>query len=323
MLSNLGLGPCPGEVCFRLVMVKSGQDGIRQVRYRPPVPDVGGIEVLSLAELHRRMAARPGMDTAQRIDFHQLLTVQDGLLQHMVDFTDHTVGPGAWLWVRPGQIQQFRDPAGVTGTLVLFQPGAVDAPTATQTRLEDPFGRTDWHLSEEDLVATGEAREHLVHAFGNTVQLPAPVRSRILEHLLAVVLLQLAHPATPLGSPAAEHTETFLRFRTAVEERFADTRLVGDYARALGYSPRTLTRATTAAAGMSAKEFIDGRVVLEAKRLLAHGDDPVARVADRLGFDDASNFVKYFALRTGTTPAAFRHRYRGGGESSCQDLQTF
>lgn len=71
----------------------------------------------------------------------------------------------------------------------------------------------------------------------------------------------------------------------------------------------------TAATRMSAEEFIDARVVLEAKRLLAHGEDPVARIADRLGFDDASNFVKYFALRAGTTPAAFRHRYRVAGNA--------
>ncbi len=294
------------------MMVKNGHDEIRDVRYRAPSPEVGGIEVLSLAELHRRMGSRPGLDTAQRIDFHQLLTVHRGALRHMVDFTDHTLDPGSWLWVRPGQIQQFRQSSGVTGTLVLFQPGVLDTPTAAQTRLEDPFGRTHWQLSDEDADATGRALEHLVHAFGSTGLLPAPVRSRVLEHLLAVLLLQLTHPITPLGSPAAEGTETFLRFRTAVEERFTRTRHVGDYARALGYSPRTLTRATTAAAGMSAKEFIDARVVLEAKRLLAHGEDPVARIAARFGFDDASNFVKYFALRAGTTPAAFRHRYQIG-----------
>jgi hypothetical protein len=34
--------------------------------------------------------------------------------------------------------------------LVLNQSGAVDAPNATQTRLDDPFARTNWHLSEED-----------------------------------------------------------------------------------------------------------------------------------------------------------------------------
>jgi AraC-like DNA-binding protein len=50
--------------------------------------------------------------------------------------------------------------------------------------------------------------------------------------------------------------------------------------------------------------------VLEARRRLAHGRDPVARIAADLGFDDASNFSKYFQHRTGTTPAAFRERVR-------------
>ncbi|MFE3830428.1 helix-turn-helix domain-containing protein [Streptomyces sp. NPDC059092] len=91
---------------------------------------------------------------------------------------------------------------------------------------------------------------------------------------------------------------------------FTRARDVGHYARALGYSPRTLTRAAVAAAGVGAKEFIDRRVVLEGKRLLAHGDEPVAGIGARLGFLDTSNFVKYFVQRTGTTPTTFRSRYR-------------
>ncbi|MEU7739960.1 helix-turn-helix domain-containing protein [Nonomuraea sp. NPDC049158] len=49
---------------------------------------------------------------------------------------------------------------------------------------------------------------------------------------------------------------------------------------------------------------------MNAKRLLAHGDQPVAGIGTRLGFLDTSNFVKYFVQRTGTTPATFRGRYR-------------
>lgn len=116
-----------------------------------------------------------------------------------------------------------------------------------------------------------------------------------------------------MGTPAPEHGETFQRFREAVENEYAKARDVGHYARSLGYSPRTLTRATVAAAGVGAKEFIDRRVVLEARRLLAHGDHPVVSIASRLGFADASNFVKYYTKRTGATPTAFRRRVQGGG----------
>ncbi|MFD8010766.1 helix-turn-helix transcriptional regulator [Streptomyces sp. NPDC058955] len=103
-----------------------------------------------------------------------------------------------------------------------------------------------------------------------------------------------------------------LCFRRAVESDFAHARDVGHYAQALGYAPRTLTRASLAAAGVGAKDCIDRRVILEAKRLLAHDDAPVVSIAARLGFPDPSNFTKYFTQRTGTTPAAFRAPYHPG-----------
>jgi AraC-like DNA-binding protein len=62
---------------------------------------------------------------------------------------------------------------------------------------------------------------------------------------------------------------------------------------------------------MGAKEFIDRRVLLEAKRLLAHGDLPAAKIAARLGFPSATNFSTFFRQRTGTSPLAFRHAVRG------------
>ncbi len=91
------------------------------------------------------------------------------------------------------------------------------------------------------------------------------------------------------GGPAPDPDATYLRFRDAVEKDFTRTRRVEDYAHFLGYSARTLSRAALAAAGLGAKEFIDRRVVLEAKRLLAHSDQTAARIADRLGSGHVAN----------------------------------
>lgn len=84
-----------------------------------------------------------------------------------------------------------------------------------------------------------------------------------------------------------------------------------DYAAALGYSPRTLTRMSLAATGRTAKQVIDDRVVLEAKRLLAHTDRPVAAIGVDLGFSEATNFVKFFIAREGSSPTTFRSGQRG------------
>nr|WP_324614235.1 helix-turn-helix transcriptional regulator [Streptomyces sp. NRRL B-1140] len=91
-----------------------------------------------------------------------------------------------------------------------------------------------------------------------------------------------------------------------LERSYATTRRAEDYADRLGYTVKTLTRACQAATGRSVKHVIDARVALQAQRLLAHTDEPVATIARRLGFSEPTNFGKFFTRHTGTTPGDFR-----------------
>jgi AraC-like DNA-binding protein len=63
-----------------------------------------------------------------------------------------------------------------------------------------------------------------------------------------------------------------------------------------------LSRASMDATGAGAKEYVDRRVLLEAKGLLAHGDQPAAKIAARLGFSCATNLSEFFHRRTGKSP---------------------
>ena len=83
---------------------------------------------------------------------------------------------------------------------------------------------------------------------------------------------------------------------------------MADYARLLGCSHRSLSRATLDVAGVPAKAFLAGRIALEAKRLLAHTAAPVSTIADQLGFAEATNFVKFFKRAAGCAPGTFRRR---------------
>ncbi|MEW9519673.1 helix-turn-helix domain-containing protein [Streptomyces tubercidicus] len=69
---------------------------------------------------------------------------------------------------------------------------------------------------------------------------------------------------------------------------------------------RTLSRAAHAATGRSAKSHINERLLLEAKRLLAHDRLTATRCAERLGFTDASNFSAFFLRETGQRPGAWQ-----------------
>ncbi|MCK9904961.1 helix-turn-helix domain-containing protein [Frankia sp. Cpl3] len=227
-------------------------------------------------------------------------------MRHTVDFTSYTLEPGMWLWVRPGQVQQWGQLADLDGTLILFQPEFLDPDTVATARPDDPHAPVVYEPVGDDRDRLTESIGHLAHAFTAPGRLPLDVRQAVLRHLLAVLLLRLTHLDAVPGQPAPEPNHTFARFRDAVERDFTRTRRLEDYARALGYSTRTLSRATQAAAGINAKDYIDRRTILEARRFLAHSDNSAAQIAARLGFTSATNFNKYFHQRTGSTPIGFR-----------------
>ena len=71
---------------------------------------------------------------------------------------------------------------------------------------------------------------------------------------------------------------------------------------------------------MTAKQVIVERIILEAKRLLAHDNDTAARIGTDLGFDEPTSFARYFRRETDLTPAAFgatTRRVAGASRDSC------
>ncbi|MFI0976849.1 helix-turn-helix domain-containing protein [Streptomyces sp. NPDC021093] len=285
---------------------------IPEVRFQAPSSVPAGVEVLTLAAL-RRNACVGSISVPHRPDFHHLLRLDGGVLPVMVDFASYRLLPGEWLWVRPGQVHRWDALSGAEGTLVLFEAGFPDPATGAAARLDDPFGPTVRRPAGADAEAARRALDHLDQEFRSLRDgspLPLETHLPVLRHLLAALVLRLAHVGEE--GPGCDNPDAFLLFRAAVERDFARTRRVEDYARELGYASRTLSRATLAAAGVGAKEFIDRRVVLEAKRLLTHSDHSAARVAGLLGFHDAANFGKFFQQRVGASPLAFRTTARGG-----------
>ncbi|MFF0065781.1 helix-turn-helix domain-containing protein [Streptomyces sp. NPDC005279] len=285
---------------------------ISELAFAPPVGTPAGVEVLSLADLRTRVV--PGrLAGPNRHDFHVLLTLTGGSLRQTVDFAEYTLRPGSWLWIRPGQVHQWGDATRAAGTLILFERDFPDSATAAAAGLDDPYAPVVRTPAGDDIDALHDAAHHLEREFHAAMRMPVGIHVAVLRHLLDVLVLRLAHLSRPIDVPAPAPGSAYMRFRDAVERDFARTRRLADYARALGYSPRTLSRATLTAAGVGAKEFIDRRVVLEAGRLLAHSDLSAGRIAAQLGFSSATNFSKFFHQRTGQTPIAFRNSARGTG----------
>lgn len=285
---------------------------VTRIPYRAAAGAPPGAEVLDLPGLQAR-ARSHGLDVyaAKRPAFHELIAVRRGTLRCSLDFSAHELRAGDWLWVRPGQVHQYdSDLNAAEATVVLFTPGFLTPATAEAARVDQPVWRAPLTPTGPDAQALRRALDLLEAEYRQLTGLPLTVHIDVVRHLLSVLVLRLTH-ARGAERAAGSGSEAFRRFQRAVERDFTRTHRVEDYARALGYSVRTLTRATRAAVGTGAKSFIDDRVLLEARRLLWHTDLPAAAVGDRLGFPDATVFARFFRRRTGETPAAFRARTRG------------
>jgi len=81
---------------------------------------------------------------------------------------------------------------------------------------------------------------------------------------------------------------------------------LGDVAKAVGRSPAHVTTALSRATGRSAVGWIVSARMAEARRLLLHSDERVDRIAERVGYADATHFIRMFRRNHGATPAAWR-----------------
>ena len=105
---------------------------------------------------------------------------------------------------------------------------------------------------------------------------------------------------------SSRHKRLFEQFIALVTEHHGQERSVGFYADKLCITPKYLSKIIKNVSNMSAPEWIDNYVILEAEHLLRHSDLSVKMIADRLNFPSQSFFFKYFKSHTGFTPKQYR-----------------
>lgn len=310
-------------------MVGIGHTSMADVSFRNPRHPVVGVHTLRLKDLYRRRGPGATDQSARhRIPVHLLALVTAGRASFTVDFENYPCRPGGLLWVRPGQFVGF-PPPGIDATLVLFEPefpyeGAAAPGTAAITAGTAGWANpgTYWQPAGEDGEAIVDSISQLEIDYARIVA-GEDIPIGVLRHHLSALLLRVGR-LEPEGGPgqARADSEVLARFRHEVDRRFHQTRQVEEYAQALGCSVRTLTRASLAATGRTAKQVVDDRVALEAKRLLAESDLSVAEVGSRLGFSEATNFGRFFARIVGMSPGQFRAESRRAAAEAGQELTT-
>ena len=285
--------------------------GITNVGFVPSGGRRLTVEALTIDELKKRAPAEH-FEKLQRADFYRLIGVVEGCTRPMVDFSNLEAQAGDWILVRPGQVFRYDFSQHWEGWIVVFRPDALSDPGRSGDAAIDIERRL------EDLVSLRSLKGHQHDWMNRSLQqlqldveqaTDDALRNELLRLQVIGTLLRLSMWQTQDSvacSYGAAEKGGFRRFRQALEADFATRHQVKHYASALGMSEKTLSRVCFAATGLPAKVFINQRVVLEARRLLAHTSMAVQAIGGSLGFDEPTNFVKFFRKEAGMTPLAFR-----------------
>ncbi|MEU8262469.1 AraC family transcriptional regulator [Micromonospora sp. NPDC048999] len=244
------------------------------------------------------LAPEPGWPRPILLDAELLILVTGGHGSAELDFRALPCRPGTLLRARAGQVLRCLGPR-FDATVVRWGTGTLSGldvdPNAVPAHRQLAGEDEDAVISEVTQLAVDADR----HA-------GMPAAAALLRHQLAVLLLRLTLlPGAPPWTPRPE-TATFQRLCREVERDYQHTRRVEDYAVRLDCSVRTLTRACLAVTGRSGKQVIDDRVALQACRLLAATDEPIAWIGRLLGFPEPTNFGRFFTREVGVSPGAFR-----------------
>lgn len=158
----------------------------------------------------------------------------------------------------------------------------------------------------------------LFHELAASAQRPArdtKALEAVQQSLLTLILNEVDSAAAPrtLNSAAPSVVSESLRY---IERNCLRPLTLNEVAKAVQRSPAYVTNALSQATGRSAVEWIVTARMSEARRLLRHSDERVDTIAERIGYADATHFIRMFRRTHGSTPAAWRARELTGSREA-------
>ncbi|WP_105049730.1 AraC family transcriptional regulator [Polaribacter butkevichii] len=246
-----------------------------------------------------------------KVSFYALIFITENSGKHSIDFTDYDYTKGTVLSIRKDQMHKFYLDKKTKGFLLCFKEeflnsylNEIEVASAIQM-FNELLVSPKTQLINSDFVSIFQ----LIKGIEKEVLLVHDMYSykliRSLLHILITLIYRLKSKEYN-NIQQSKYLKEFIKFQSALEEDYAKTKKVYDYANKLGFSTKKLNTVVKFIANKPAKEFIDDTVIIKIKRLLLQYNLSIKEIAFQVGFKDPANLYKYFKKHTTFTPDEFR-----------------
>jgi AraC family transcriptional regulator, transcriptional activator of pobA len=265
-------------------------------------------EIVDIGQLYNDLT------TSFRTGFYHIIWFQKGSPAFLVDFNPVKIKPNTVLFLPKNTVQRFGKNSTFKGKAILFTESFF-----CKTENDTKFLRTSTLFS--DLLSVTQIQlQSKDSIFSDLFQLMETELANEIDISQADILRNLLHNFLLLSErkrrkqnftkikKGANHDNVLL-FKDLLEANYRKLKQVNNYTEKLNITEKQLNRATSKIIGKSPKQMINERVMLESKRLLAHSNKSIKEISFELGFDEPTNFTKYFLKHAKTTPVRFREKF--------------
>ena len=283
---------------------------IPSIEFQPQDAASTGIELVEIDTLYKR-SHQLSFDpfSPHRVQFHHLIYITEGEGTHFIDFNHHPIRAGSFLFINKHQVHAFDADKQPQGLMFLFTQAFMEL---IRISIRMPVFASGFYVASATPVLTVNQSlktscDRLLSEISNVMGKDR-YDSLIFQLLFTSLLLKLDRekPTTHGYQLSEVRTKQFSYFLSLVEKHFTFTKDAAEYAEMMGMSYKTLNQLCKLATNQTPKKIIDAHTILEAKRRLAIEDIQVTQLAYELGFEEVSNFAKYFKKHTLVTPNKFQ-----------------
>ena len=252
-----------------------------------------------------------GVDVPHRHNYYTVLVINRAKGLHKIDFNTYELGARQLFFVAPGQVHQVIEADQSFGFAMTFSTAflvenAIPLSFIDHLNLFQNYGQSPPLLPAETQFSTLEEFAARIYSLFNS---NAIMKSLSIGAYLKLLLIECNNicAINPFESEADTAANTLLRtFKNTVDHHYKEEHSTGFYAAKLHITPDHLNRIIKARIGTTAKEYIQSRIITEAKRLLYFTDLSAKEVGYDLGFNQPANFSSFFKKHTRLAPSGFK-----------------
>jgi len=247
-------------------------------------------------------------DLPHRHDYYTVILTRKANGKHFIDFQEYELSGNQLYFIAPGQVHQIIENEQSFGYVIVFSvdflaKNNIPIDFIENLRLFNIFEKNPpLHLNEHELSNLHRYFEEIFQIFHHTEM---EYKDEALGALLKLMLISCNNICSLPKREKNNKNSILSNFKILINEFFKKWHSTTEYANELSISSDYLNRIVKAQTGKTAKEHIQSRIIVEAKRLLYFTEMTTKEIGFELGFSEPANFSSFFKSHVGVSPSKF------------------